>query len=33
MKDLPKAVFVIDPKKEVTAVKEAQDMGIPVIAL
>jgi len=33
MKDLPKALFVVDPKKEVTAVKEAQDMGIPVIAL
>jgi small subunit ribosomal protein S2 len=33
MKDLPKAIFVVDPKKEVTAVKEAQDMGIPVIAL
>ncbi len=33
MKDLPKAVFIIDPKKEKTAVKEAQDMGIPVIAL
>lgn len=33
MKDLPKAVFVIDPKKEINAVKEAKDMGIPVIAL
>ena len=33
MKDMPKALFVIDPKKEKTAVKEAQDMGIPVIAL
>ncbi len=33
MKDLPKAIFIIDPKKEKTAVKEAQDMGIPVIAL
>lgn len=33
MKDLPKAVFIIDPKKEKSAVKEAQDMGIPVIAL
>lgn len=33
MKDLPKALFVIDPKKEKNAVKEAQDMGIPVIAL
>jgi small subunit ribosomal protein S2 len=33
MKDLPKALFIIDPKKEKTALKEAQDMGIPVIAL
>lgn len=33
MKDLPKAVFIVDPKKEKTALKEAQDMGIPVIAL
>jgi small subunit ribosomal protein S2 len=33
MKDLPKALFVIDSKKEKIAVKEAQDMGIPVIAL
>lgn len=33
MRDLPKALFVIDPKKEKNAVKEAQDMGIPVIAL
>lgn len=33
MKDLPKAVFIVDPKREKTALKEAQDMGIPVIAL
>ncbi len=33
MKDLPKAIFIVDPKKEKTAVKEAQDMGISVIAL
>src|SRR3989344_2205868 len=33
MKELPKAMFVIDPKKEKNAVKEARDMGIPVIAL
>ena len=33
MKELPKALFVVDPKKEKNAVKEAQDMGIPVIAL
>jgi small subunit ribosomal protein S2 len=33
MKDIPKALFVIDPKKEKNAVKEARDMGVPVIAL
>ena len=33
MKELPKALFVIDPKKEYTAVKEAKDLGIPVVAL
>ncbi len=33
LKDLPKAVFIVDPKKEKIAVKEAKDMGIPVIAL
>lgn len=33
MKDLPKALFVVDSKKEKIAVKEAQDMGIPVISL
>lgn len=33
MKEPPVAVFVIDPKKESIAVKEAHTMGIPVIAL
>ncbi|OGY93748.1 MAG: 30S ribosomal protein S2 [Candidatus Komeilibacteria bacterium RIFOXYC1_FULL_37_11] len=33
MKTLPKAVFVVDLKKEATAVSEANKMGIPVIAL
>jgi small subunit ribosomal protein S2 len=33
MKDLPKALFVVDPRKEKNAVKEARDMKIPVIAL
>ncbi len=33
MRDLPKAVVVIDSKKEILAVKEAQKMNIPVIAL
>ncbi len=33
MKALPQAIFVIDAKREFIAVKEAQKMNIPVIAL
>lgn len=33
MKEMPKAFFVIDPKKEFIAVAEAKKAGIPVIAL
>jgi len=33
MKKLPNAVFVIDIKKEKTAVTEARKMGIPIIAM
>lgn len=33
MKELPKALFVIDPKKENIAIAEAKKMNIPVIAL
>jgi small subunit ribosomal protein S2 len=33
VKDMPKAIFVVDTKAEKNAVKEAQDMGIPVVAL
>jgi small subunit ribosomal protein S2 len=33
MKHLPQAVFVVDAKRESIAVKEAQKMNIPVIAL
>ncbi len=33
VKDLPKAIVVVDPKKEIIAVTEAQAMKIPVIAL
>ena len=33
MKDIPKALFVIDPKKEFIAVAEAKKAGIPVVAL
>lgn len=33
MKALPGALFVIDPKNETIAIKEAKKLGIPVIAL
>ena len=33
LKGLPSALFVIDPKKEHIAVKEARTLGIPVVAL
>jgi small subunit ribosomal protein S2 len=33
MRKLPDAVFVIDPKKEEIAVKEANKLGVPVIAV
>lgn len=33
MKELPKAVFVVDPRREHIAVAEAKKVGIPVIAL
>jgi small subunit ribosomal protein S2 len=33
MSRLPDALFVIDPTKEAIAVKEAQKLGIPVVAL
>ena len=33
MNDLPAALFVVDPRHEATAVKEANQLGIPVIAL
>lgn len=33
MRDIPAALFVIDPKKESIAIKEAQFLGIPVVAL
>ncbi len=33
MREMPKALFVIDPKKEEIAVKEAKKAGIPVVAL
>jgi len=33
MKDLPGAMFIVDPKKEENAVKEAKIMGIPVVSI
>ena len=33
MKKIPDAVFIIDPSKEVIAVKEARKLGIPIIAI
>jgi len=33
MKELPKALFVIDPRKEFIAVAEAKKMGVPVVAV
>lgn len=33
MKEMPQAIFVVDPKKEEIAVKEAYKLGIPIIAI
>ena len=33
MKDLPAAMFVVDPRKEKNAIAEAHKLGIPVIAI
>jgi small subunit ribosomal protein S2 len=33
MKGMPGAVFVVDPKKEKIAVKEARILGIPVVGI
>ncbi len=33
MKNLPNAIFVIDPRKENIAISEAKKLGIPVIAI
>ncbi|MCK5260530.1 MAG: 30S ribosomal protein S2 [Candidatus Omnitrophica bacterium] len=33
MKGMPQAVFVVDPKKEEIAVREAYKLGIPIIAI
>lgn len=33
MEKMPGALFVVDPKKEILAVREAQKVGIPIVAL
>ena len=33
MKDLPGALFIVDPRKEKIAVSEARKLGIPVVAI
>ncbi|MBF4691757.1 30S ribosomal protein S2 [Fusibacter ferrireducens] len=33
MTKLPSAIFVVDPKKERIAIKEARNLGIPVVAI
>lgn len=33
MRDLPGALFIVDPKKEESAVSEARQKGIPIVAL
>lgn len=33
MKELPGALFIVDPRKEHIAVKEAKKLGIPIIAI
>jgi small subunit ribosomal protein S2 len=33
MDDLPGAVFIVDPKKEHIAVREARKLGVPVVAI
>ena len=33
MKDLPGALFIVDPRKERIAIAEARNLGIPVVAI
>ena len=33
MKDLPGALFIVDPRKEKIAIEEAKKLGIPVVAI
>ncbi|MGI6174912.1 MAG: 30S ribosomal protein S2 [Christensenellales bacterium] len=33
MKDLPGALFIVDPRKEHIAIQEARNLGIPIVAI
>lgn len=33
MKDLPGGIFIVDPRKELIAVKEGKKLGIPIVAV
>ena len=33
MKDIPDVIFIVDPKKEKTAVDEAHKLGIPIVSI
>lgn len=33
MKDMPKAIFIVDPRKERNAINEAKKLNIPVVAM
>ena len=33
MKEMPKALFIVDPRKERNAIAEAHKLGIPIIAM
>ena len=33
LKGIPDAMLIVDPKKEESAVKEAQRLGVPIIAI
>jgi len=33
MKDIPDVIFIVDPKKEKTAVDEARKLGIPIVSI
>ncbi len=33
MKDLPSAIFIVDPRKEKNAIAEAHRLGIPIVAI